>query len=154
MASSHSPVVRRAVESDGHALLTLIDALAGYEKLAPPSPAARERLLRDMFGPDPRIDSLLVFMDGYPVGYAIILETYSSFLALPTLYLEDLFVVPEYRGRKAGFALFQEVKAEAVRRGCGRLEWTVLDWNRLAIDFYKRLGGEHLKEWQHFRITF
>ena len=92
-------------------------------------------------------------MDGYPVGYAIILETYSSFLALPTLYLEDLFVLPEYRGRKAGLALFEEVRAEAQRRGCGRIEWTVLDWNQLAIDFYTRLGGEHLKEWQLYRIT-
>jgi GNAT superfamily N-acetyltransferase len=153
MAPTYAPVVRRAVESDGQALLSLVDALADYEKLSRPSPEARERLVRDMFGPKPRIDGLLAFMDGYPVGYAIILETYSSFLALPTLYLEDLFVLPEYRGRKAGLALFEEVRAEAKRRDCGRIEWTVLDWNQLAIDFYNRLGGEHLKEWQLYRIT-
>ena len=153
MARTYAPVVRRAIASDAHALLTLVDALADYEKLARPSPEARDRLIRDMFGPQRRIDGLLAFMDGYPVGYAIVLETYSSFLALPTLYLEDLFVLPEYRGRKAGLALFEEVKTEAQKRGCGRVEWTVLDWNQLAIDFYKRLGAQHMKEWQLFRIT-
>jgi GNAT superfamily N-acetyltransferase len=153
MAPTYAPVVRRAVESDAQALLSLIDALAEYEKLDRPTGEARDRLVRDMFGPKPRIDGLLVFMDGYPVGYAIVLETYSSFLALPTLYLEDLFVLPEYRGRRAGLALFEEVKAEAVRRGCGRIEWTVLDWNQLAIDFYNRLGAQHMKEWQLYRIT-
>jgi GNAT superfamily N-acetyltransferase len=153
MAPTYAPVVRRAVESDGQALLSLVDALADYEKLPRPSADARERLVRDMFGPKRRIDGLLAFMDGYPVGYAIILETYSSFLALPTLYLEDLFVLPEYRGRKAGLALFEEVRAEARRRGCGRIEWTVLDWNQLAIDFYDRLGAKHMKEWQLYRIT-
>jgi GNAT superfamily N-acetyltransferase len=153
VASTYAPLVRRAVESDAQALLTLVDALADYEKLARPSEDARARLIRDMFGPRPRIDGLLAFMDGYPVGYAIILETYSSFLALPTLYLEDLFVLPEYRGRKAGLALFQEVRQEATRRGCGRIEWTVLHWNQLAIDFYHKLGAEHMKEWQLYRIS-
>src|SRR5687767_5519398 len=128
MAGTYAPVVRRAVESDAQALLSLVEALADYEKLARPSAQARERLIRDMFGPKRRIDGLLAFMDGYPVGYAIILETYSSFLALPTLYLEDLFVLPEYRGRKVGYAIFSELKAEAERRGCGRIEWTVLNW--------------------------
>jgi GNAT superfamily N-acetyltransferase len=153
MASTHTPVVRRAVESDAQALLTLVDALADYERLTRPMPDARERLVRDMFGPRKRIDGLLAFMDGYPVGYAILLETYSSFLALPTLYLEDLFVLPEYRGRKVGYAIFNEIKAEAKRRGCGRIEWTVLDWNQIAIDFYKRLGAEHMKEWHLYRMT-
>ena len=153
MAPTYAPVVRRAVESDAQALLSLVDALADYEKLARPTADARERLARDIFGPKRRIDALLAFMDGYPAGYAMIFETYSSFLALPTLYLEDLFVLPEYRGRKIGFALFQEVRAEAQRRGCGRIEWTVLDWNQLAIDFYKKLGAEHKREWQLFRIT-
>ena len=145
--------VRYAMESDAQALLTLVDALADYERLERPTPEARERLVQDMFGPKKRIDALLAFTDGNPVGYALILETYSSFLAKPTLYLEDLFVLPEYRGRKAGYALFEEVRQEAVRRGCGRMEWTVLDWNQLAIDFYRRLGGEQKKEWQLFRIT-
>ena len=106
-----------------------------------------------MFGPKPRIECFLVFMDGYPVGYAITLETYSSFLALPTLYLEDLFVLPEYRSRKAGYALFQTVLEEAKKRGCGRMEWSVLDWNQLAINFYERLGAQHMKEWLRYRIS-
>jgi GNAT superfamily N-acetyltransferase len=153
MASTYAPVVRRSVPEDAAVILTLVDALADYEKLAPPSAAARERLIRDLFGPRPRLDCWLAFLDGSPAGYAFALESYSSFLALPTLYLEDLFVLPEYRSRKAGYALFSEVLSEARRRGCGRMEWTVLDWNQLAIDFYRKLGGQHLKEWHLYRIT-
>jgi GNAT superfamily N-acetyltransferase len=153
MATTHAPIVRRAVEEDAPAILALIDALADYEKLTPPDQSARERLIRDLFGPRPRIECFLAFMDSYPVGYAITLETYSSFLALPTLYLEDLFVLPEYRSRKAGYALFQTALEEARKRGCGRMEWCVLDWNRLAIDFYERLGAQHMKEWLRYRIS-
>jgi GNAT superfamily N-acetyltransferase len=153
MATTHAPVVRRAVADDAQAILTLVEALADYEKLTPPAPDARERLVADLFGPKPRIECWLAFLDGYPVGYAFTFETYSSFLALPTLYLEDLFVIPEYRGRRAGYALFTTVLEEAKRRGCGRMEWSVLDWNRLAIDFYQRLGGVHMQNWQLYRIT-
>lgn len=153
MATTFAPVVRRAVPDDAQAILTLVDALADYEKLARPTPDARERLIRDLFGPKPRLECWLVFLDGYPVGYAFAFETYSSFLALPSLYLEDLFILTEARGRKAGYELFNHVLEEAKRRGCGRLEWTVLDWNQLAIDFYKKLGGEHKKEWHLYRIT-
>jgi GNAT superfamily N-acetyltransferase len=153
MAATHTPVVRKAVASDEPAILALIDALADYEKLDRPSPEARARLTRDLFGPKPRIDCFLAFMDGYPVGYAIVLETYSSFLALPTLYLEDLFVLEEYRKRRVGRALFDTALEEAKRRGCGRMEWTVLDWNQLAIDFYQKLGGTHMSEWQLYRIV-
>jgi GNAT superfamily N-acetyltransferase len=147
------PFVRKAVASDEPAILALVEALADYEKLARPSAEARMRLMQDMFGSKPRIDCFLAFADGYPVGYAIVVETYSSFLALPTLYLEDLFVLDEYRGRGAGRALFETVLAEAKRRGCGRMEWTVLDWNELAKDFYARVGGKHMKEWELYRIT-
>ena len=147
------PFVRKAVASDEPAILALVDALADYEKLARPSAEARTRLMKDMFGPKPRIDCFLAFADGYPVGYAIVLETYSSFLALPTLYLEDLFILEEYRSRGAGRALFETVLAEAKRRGCGRMEWTVLDWNQLAKDFYARIGGTHMKEWELYRIS-
>jgi len=153
MAPTHSPVVRKAVASDEPAILALVDSLADYEKLDRPSADAKKRLIADLFGPKPRIDCLLAFMDGYPVGYAIILETYSSFLALPTLYLEDLFILEVYRKRGVGRALFETTLDEAKRRGCGRLEWTVLDWNQLAIDFYQRVGGTHMKEWQLYRIT-
>jgi GNAT superfamily N-acetyltransferase len=153
MAATHTPVVRKAIASDEPAIIALVDALADYEKLDPPSPEARRRLMQDLFGPKPRINCFLAFMDGYPVGYAIVLETYSSFLALPTLYLEDLFVLEEYRKRGVGRALFLESLEEAKRRGCGRMEWTVLDWNQLAIDFYQKIGGKHMAEWQLYRIN-
>jgi GNAT superfamily N-acetyltransferase len=153
VATTHTPVVRKAVPSDEPAILALVDALADYEKLARPSPEARARLMQDMFSSKPRIDCFLVFLDGYPVGYAILLETYSSFLALPTLYLEDLFILDEFRKRGAGRALLLSALDEAKRRGCGRMEWTVLDWNRLAIDFYDKIGGKHMAEWQLYRIT-
>lgn len=131
----------------------LIDALADYEVLARPDEAARSRLLRDGFGPAPRYEAFLAFVDGRPVGYAIIYETYSSFLALPTLYLEDIFVLPEFRNRKAGLALFLHCARLARERDCGRMDWTVLHWNELAIQFYHRLGAQHLEEWQLYRLS-
>ena len=88
----------------------------------------------------------------FTVGYAIVFETYSSFLALPTLYLEDIFVLSEYRRHGIGLKLFRYCCAEARRRGCGRMEWVVLDWNKSAIRFYNRLGAKRMKEWQLYRL--
>ena len=153
MQHSQTPMIRKAAVSDEPAILALVDALADYEKLDRPSPDARVRLINDLFGPKPRIECFLAFMDGYPVGYAILLETYSSFLALPTLYLEDLFLLEEYRKRGAGRALFLAALDEAKRRGCGRMEWTVLHWNTPAIDFYRKLGATHMAEWQLYRVS-
>ena len=144
--------IRSAQTADGRAVLSLVDALADYEKLKRPAPAARARLLRDAFGTKPRIHILLAEHHGQAIGYAIMLETYSSFLALPTLYLEDLFVRPEDRLRGAGKKLFQAVLKEARRRRCGRMEWMVLDWNKLAIGFYRKLGARHMKAWHLYRI--
>ncbi|MBI1897638.1 MAG: GNAT family N-acetyltransferase [Acidobacteria bacterium] len=153
MAENHAPVVRFARRSDAGEILRLVDALAAYEHLAPPEAAARARLIEDVFGPRPRIRCLLGEVEGRAAGYAFTCETYSSFLALPTLYLEDLFVLPEFRKRRVGYALFTACVAEAQRGRYGRLEWTVLDWNRLAIDFYERLGATHMREWQLWRLT-
>lgn len=153
MTTLPRPVVRRATAEDGPSLLHLVEALAAYEKLPPPDEAARRRLFRDMQGDRPRIEAFLAEVDGRPAGYAFVLETYSSFLALPTLYLEDLFVLPEFRKRGAGLALFTAMVREARCRGCGRMEWTVLDWNRLAIDFYRRLGARHMHEWHLYRLV-
>lgn len=144
--------VRRAVPRDGPVILSLVDALAEYEHLAPPDAGARERLVRDLFSSTPRLECHLGEYEGHPVGYAFVFETYSSFLALPTLYLEDLFVLPAFRNKKVGYALFTAMVGRAHDRGCGRMEWTVLDWNRLAIDFYDRLGAKHMKEWQLYRL--
>jgi GNAT superfamily N-acetyltransferase len=147
-----SPVIRRATATDASAVLGLVDALAQYEHLDPPDAAARTRLLRDMTGDRPKIEAYLAEVEGVAAGYAFVLETYSSFLALPTLYLEDLFVLPAFRKRRVGLTLFKAMVSEAHRRGCGRMEWTVLDWNQLAIGFYRDLGARHMKEWHMYRL--
>jgi GNAT superfamily N-acetyltransferase len=145
--------VRRATAADAKTMIELIIGLARYEKLDPPDEPAQQRLLNDAFGPKPRIEVWLADVNGKPSGYAILLETYSSFLALPTLYLEDIFVTPESRGCGAGMALFSKCVEEADRRGCGRVEFVVLDWNRPARDFYERLGVTHLDNWCCYRLT-
>ncbi len=147
------PPVRRARHEDAGAIMRLVDALADYEHLNRPDGEARKRLIRDLFSEHPRLECYLCEVDGTAVGYAFIFETYSSFLALPTLYLEDLFVLPDYRKKKAGYALFTAMVAEAHVRGCGRMEWMVLDWNQLAKDFYDRLEAKHMREWQLYRLV-
>ena len=147
------PPVRHARREDADTILRLVDALADYEKLHRPDEAARSRLVHDLFSERPRLECYLCDVEGKAAGYAFVFETYSSFLALPTLYLEDLFVLPEFRKKKVGYALFKAMVAEAHRRGCGRMEWTVLDWNQLAKDFYDRLGAKHMKEWQLYRLV-
>ena len=145
--------MRPLAPADVPMLLALIDALADYERLPRPNDAARERLARDAIGTPPRFQALLAEVDGRVVGYAIYFETYSTFLALPTLYLEDLFVLPVARGLGAGAALFRACAREAVQRGCGRLEWQVLAWNELALGFYARWEAEALDDWRPFRLT-
>lgn len=145
--------VRPATPADADLFVSLVDALAEYERMPGPDAEARERLVRDGFGPAPRFQVYLAEIDGGPVGFAMTFETYSSHLALPTLYLEDLFVVPEARGRGAGWALFRFLAGEATRRGCGRMEWQVLNWNALAIGFYERLGARRMEEWSMYRLT-
>ena len=147
-----SGTVRPAAAADAACLLELVDALADYEKLERPAPDARERLVQDAFGPRPRFDVLLAEGADGPAGYALFFETYSSFRARPTLWLEDLFVRPEQRGAGHGLRLFRSVAAETHRRGCARMEWNVLRWNQLAIDFYARLGAAPLDEWQTYRL--
>jgi GNAT superfamily N-acetyltransferase len=150
--SNPSIILRKVRRGDEKIFLSLIDALADYEKLKRPSPQARRRLIRDGFGKTKRFDAYLAFSGSKGVGYAIIFETYSSFLAMPTLYLEDIFVAPEYRSLGIGWKLFRTCLEEANRRGCGRMEWVVLDWNRNAIKFYKKIGARHLTEWFTFRL--
>jgi GNAT superfamily N-acetyltransferase len=153
MPSAKSPVtVRPARREDEDVIGNLVVALAHYEKLDPPDETARARLIEDAFRPNPRVEIFLAEVSGQVVGYAFFFETYSTFLALPTLYLEDLFVLPEFRGVGAGYALMKYLAAEAARRGCGRLEWEVLDWNRPAIDFYERLGAKRLPDWLSYRL--
>ena len=133
----------------------LIRALADYEHLPPPDPAALERLRADAFGARPRFEAALAVdrVDG-AVGYAVWFETYSTFLAKPTLYLEDLFVLEQARRTGAGGMLFDYVRALGERRGCGRMDWNVLDWNTVARDFYHRRNAQLMKEWLLYRITY
>lgn len=147
-------VVHPLRPGDVGAFIGLIEALAEYEHLAPPDAAARERLFHDAVAFPPLFSALLAEVDGQPVGYAVFLETYSTFLALPTLYLEDLFVLPDFRGLGVGSALFRECAGEAVRRGCGRMEWQVLTWNDLALGFYQHLGATALHDdWLCYRLA-
>jgi GNAT superfamily N-acetyltransferase len=148
-----SPVnIRKAIAADADVIISLIIGLAEFEKLPPPDEAAQRRLVADAFGPRPRFEIYLAEVGAAAAGYAFVLETYSTFLALPTLYLEDLFVLPEFRARRIGYALMLHLAGEALRRGCGRLEWVVLDWNTHAIDFYERLGARRLTDWLPYRL--
>ena len=144
--------VRPLGAADLPAFLDLIDALADYERLARPDAAARGRLAADALAQPPRFEALLADVQGEVVGYAVFFMTYSTFLARPTLYLEDLFVRPVARGRGAGAALFDTCAGEAVARGCGRMEWQVLDWNTPSIEFYRRRGARHGAEWLPYRL--
>lgn len=155
--------IRRAMREDSAALLTLIASLAEYEKLAPPTREAQERLCNDGWPEDGRLPRFTAWLAELPsdtgsgaqsVGYAITFETYSTFLARPTLYLEDLFVLPEYRGLAVGTKLMNHLISEAKAIGCGRMEWVVLDWNTTAQQFYRNFNAEHLTEWQTYRKVF
>ena len=112
----------------------------------------RARLAADAVAVPRPFEALLAEVDGVVAGYAVYFMTYSTFLARPTLYLEDIFVLPAARGQGAGRRLFEACAAEAVRRGCGRMEWVVLDWNTPAIEFYRRRGARQLTEWLPFRL--
>jgi GNAT superfamily N-acetyltransferase len=133
-------------------LLELIDGLADYEKLPRPDAEARERLAADATADPPRFHALLCEVDGVVVGYAIYFFTYSTFLARPSLYLEDIFVLPDARGQGAGVALFRACAQQAVKLSCGRMEWQVLSWNEPSIRFYERLGARQLETWLPFRL--
>ena len=135
--------------------IELINALADYEHLSRPDAAAIERLRRDALGPQPRFEAALALDSaGKAVGYATWFHTYSTFLAKPTMYLEDLFVLEDARESGAGSALFEHVRTRGAHRGCGRMEWQVLDWNTLAREFYNRRQATWMKEWLFYRITY
>ena len=145
--------IRKAQAGDEQAIIALISALAEYENLPPPDETAQARLMADALAERPRFDVFLAIVDGQVTGYAFVFETYSTLLALPTLYLEDLFVLPAYRKQRIGHKLFRYCVQEAERRGCGRMDWEVLDWNHSSIAFYQRQGANHLREWQKYRLT-
>lgn len=146
--------IRSATPADVPLILAFIRDLAAYEKLSDQVAATEAALHATLFGPRPAAECVLAFAaDGAPAGFAVFFPTYSTFLARPGLWLEDLFVRPEHRGRGIGKALLLHLARLANTRGCGRMEWSVLDWNQPAIDFYESLGARRLQEWQICRLT-
>lgn len=153
--------LRAATPEDAPVLFALILALAEYEKLVHQvqgnAAALAEHLGGDRLHPDQRqrpiIEAILAEVDGQPVGFALFFTNYSTFLTKPGIYLEDLFVLPEFRGQGIGKALIRQVAGLAAERGCGRFEWSVLDWNESAIAFYQRIGATVLPDWRICRMT-
>jgi GNAT superfamily N-acetyltransferase len=145
--------IRAATESDVAMLFSMIKELAVYEKLLDEVTATEEKLRETLFAARPYAETLLGCVDEVPVAFAVYFTTFSTFLAQPGIYLEDLYVKPEHRGCGLGRKLITEVARIAVSRGCGRYEWAVLDWNTPAIDFYQKLGAEMTDEWRRMRIS-
>lgn len=138
---------------DEAVLLRLIRELAEYERLLPDVVTTEALLRQHLFGEQPAAEALVARLQGEPVGFALYFTNFSTFLGRPGLYLEDLFVLPEHRGRGYGARLFRRVAQIAVERECGRMEWSVLDWNEPALDFYRRMGAQPMSEWTVQRLT-
>lgn len=145
--------VRAGTKRDAPTIVSLIRGLAAYEQLAHECEATVRRVRRHGFGAKRYFETLICERDGTAVGFALYFFTFSTFLARPTLYLEDLFVLPEERGKGAGRALLSALARIAVRKDCGRMEWAVLDWNTPSIGFYERLGAKLRREWVLTRLT-
>ena len=145
--------IEGATSGDVPLLLTLIRALAEYERMTEDVVATEDALDATLFGDAPRAEAVIARVGDEAVGFALWFHNYSTFLARPGLYLEDLFVLPAWRGRGVGRALFSHLAQIAVERRCGRMEWAVLDWNAPAIGFYRRLGAQPMDEWTVFRLT-
>jgi GNAT superfamily N-acetyltransferase len=145
--------IRPAQESDVVAIFDLIRGLAAYEKLSDRVTGNSELLRSHLFGDRPYAEAIVAELGDLPIGFALFFHNYSTFLTQPGLYLEDVFVRPEYRRQGVGKALLAAVAKIAVDRGCGRLEWSVLEWNHNAIEFYQSLGATVLPDWKICRLT-
>ena len=155
-------LIRKAEANDVPVILRFINELAEYEKLAHEVEADEAKLRETLFGTRPAAEVLIAELtasgkagsaEAEPVGFALFFHNYSTFVARPGLYLEDLYVTPAARGRGIGLALMRHLAAIAVERRCGRFEWSVLDWNEPSIDFYRRLGAVSMDDWTIFRIS-
>ena len=144
---------RLATVEDVPAVLGFIQALADYEKLSHAVGANEELLREHLFGPRPAAEVILAEEDGVPVGFAAFFQTFSTFVGQPGIWLEDILVLPEYRGLGVGRILLREVARIAFERKAGRLEWSVLDWNTPAIEFYRKVGAVAQDDWTTYRIT-
>jgi GNAT superfamily N-acetyltransferase len=145
--------IRPATEGDAPLILSFIKKLAVYEKLAHKVTADEDILRETLFGERRHAEVVIGYHGGEPVGFALFFHNYSTFLAQPGIYLEDLFVLPEHRGGGTGRALLERLAQIAVERGCGRMEWAVLNWNKDAIRFYERLGARPNSEWTVYRLA-
>lgn len=145
--------LRRATESDIPVIRELIEGLAEYEQLRHECVATDDALRTTLFGARPYAEVVLAEWHGDVAGFALFFHNYSTFLARPGIYLEDLFVRPAFRGHGIGKALLSHLAALAIERQCGRLEWSVLDWNVDAIGFYTKLGARPQDEWTVYRVT-
>ena len=145
--------IEQATEDDIPLLLEFIHGLAQFEKLMDSVSVTDERLRASLFGSSRFAEAILAYQNDKAVGYAIYFFTYSSFTGLPGLYLEDLFVLPEWRGSGIGRNLLAFLAAKALERGCRRMEWAVLNWNEPAARFYKKLGAEPINDWTVFRLS-
>lgn len=145
--------LRLATQADVGTVLQFIRALAEYEKLLDMVVADEQKLSDTLFGDKAYAEVVIADYQGKPAGFALFFHNYSTFLAKPGIYLEDLFVDPSLRGKGIGKALITYLATLAVERNCGRLEWSVLDWNQPAIDFYQSLGAVMLDDWRINRVT-
>ncbi|MPY89333.1 MAG: GNAT family N-acetyltransferase [Luteitalea sp.] len=148
-----SLIIRPATPDDAPLIVTFIRALAAYERLEQYVTVTEQGVRDALSGPHPATEALVAETDGEPVGYAFFFHTFSTFLGQRALYLEDLFVVPEARSQGIGQALLGRVAQIALERGCGRVEWAVLDWNAPAIRFYHRLGAQPIEGWTVYRLS-
>lgn len=142
-----------ATPADVPVILQLIRELAEFERLLHEVTASEEQLHRQLFGPEPRAEVVIARAGEDVAGFALFFHNFSTFLAKPGIYLEDLYVRPNFRGQGYGAALLRYLARLALERGCGRFEWSVLDWNQRAIDFYKSLGAVPMNEWTTYRVT-
>ncbi|MDT3697657.1 MAG: GNAT family N-acetyltransferase [Ignavibacterium sp.] len=145
--------IRFAEKSDTPIIYSLIKKLAEYEKLSDIVITTEEKLKQSIFDNEKFVEVLIAEFDGKAVGYALFFKNYSTFLGKAGIYLEDLFVLPNYRGKGIGKSLLKKIISIAKERDYGRVEWSVLDWNVSAIDFYKKIGAKPLEEWIAFRLT-
>lgn len=152
-AKTPSIQIRPAIPADVKTILRFVAALAEYEHLSHQVIATEENYLAYLFGPDQTAEVLIAELNGKPTGFAMFFPTFSTFLGKPGIWLEDVFVLPEFRGQGVGKTLLKAVAKLAADRNCGRLEWAVLDWNQPAIDFYKRFGAVPLEDWRICRVT-
>lgn len=151
--TSPTPTIRPATPADVPAIVALIRELAVFEKLEHLVVVTPDSLLPQLFGPRPAAEAVVADVGGATVAFALFFHNFSTFLGRPGLYLEDLYVQPAHRGGGLGKALLQHLGALAVERGCGRFEWSVLDWNKNAIRFYETMGATVMPDWRICRIT-